>query len=438
MGSYSVLKVGRVTLAWKYRIPTFATFLFDEGDYYERPRGDPMAPDYDHMGTTGYRSTAGAVRERLDELGFTLPFWGGVCDELLAEINDYEVDLVAEALAERDGADAIRRAELEARAQAYLARPSGRTGAEDVTAFVEQLRKGLSVEECPPGTTPGWGRFEHEGDDILIDPSELASEVRRGPLDVDPGVLRISALLEESRIEDYPEIADLFFTRCLVEAVEADAEVDLDLSDVWDEGEDFSNQPAELANELLRKLQVYTRVFSVLSENEPDVRRRAGRGQARTLIQQLDTAPTADAKGRLLEELMAVIFESHPDLKVSERRLDLGDQEIDLVVDNHVDHTFWKKLESPFFFIECKNWASTVGTDEIRDFETKVRDHQPHARFGILVAVGGFSREAKTALARASREPYQLVLVRREDLEELVETSFEVLPWLERLIGRFG
>jgi hypothetical protein len=92
VGSYSVLKVGRVTLAWKYRIPTIATFLFEQGDYYERPRGDPMAPHYDHMGTTGYRSTASAVRERLVEYGFTLPFWGGVCDELLDEVDELQVE----------------------------------------------------------------------------------------------------------------------------------------------------------------------------------------------------------------------------------------------------------------------------------------------------------------------------------------------------------
>jgi hypothetical protein len=177
-------------------------------------------------------------------------------------------------------------------------------------------------------------------------------------------------------------------------------------------------------------------VFSVLSENEPDIRRRAARGEARQLMQQLDAAPSADAKGRVLEELMAVIL--HPDLIVSQRRLRLGDQQIDLVVDNHVDHGLWEKLESPFFLVECKNWASSVGTDEIRDFGTKVRDHQPHARLGILVAVGGFSRKARTALARASREPYQLVLVRREDLEELIDTGFEVLPWLQDLIARFG
>jgi hypothetical protein len=435
MGNYSVLKVGRVSLAWKYRIPTIATFLFEQDDYYRRDDSSGRGVTDTDEPTVGYRSTAGAARQRLDAFGFTLPFWGGVCDELLDEIDEIQVEHLTMALAGSEGAGDIHARELEAKALAHLARPSGRSAADDIAAFIELLRQGIAQTDGPPGgrRVP---RFEKVGDEIFIDPSELAFSVGVDPLTVDAGVLRITPLIEH-RIEDYPEVAELFLIRCLVDAVGDDAEVDLDLSDLDDEGEDFSNQPAELAEELLRKLQVYSRVFSILSDNEPDVRRRAARGQARQLMQQLGTAPTADAKGRVLEELMAVIFQSHPDLLVSQRRLRLGDQEIDLVIDNHVDHGLWAKLDSPFFLTECKNWNSSVGTPEIRDFETKVRDHQPHARLGILVGVGGFSREARTTLARASREPYQLLLVDRADLEELIDTGFQVLPWLERLITRF-
>jgi hypothetical protein len=436
MGSYSVLKVGRVGLAWKYQIPTIATFLFGQTDYYyRRPRREGRDGADTGEATVGYGSTAAAVRRRLDEFGFTLAFWGGVCDELLDEIDEIQVEHVAMALAESEGTGVAATKELEAKAHAHLARPASRSAADDIAAFIELLRDGIAMADGPPGARKAT-RFERVGDEIFIDPSELAFSVGSDPLQVDAGVLRITPLIEH-RIEDYPEVAELFLIRCLVDAVDGDAEVDLDLSDFDDEGEDFSNQPAELAEELLRKLQVYSRVFSILSENEPDVRRRAARGRARQLMQQLDTASTADAKGRVLEDLMAVVFQSHPDLLVSQRRLRLGDQEIDMVVDNHVDHGLWAKLESPLFLAECKNWGSSVGTPEIRDFETKVRDHQPHARLGILVSVGGFTREARTALARASREPYQLVLVARSDLEELIDTGFEVLPWLEGLITRF-
>jgi hypothetical protein len=43
-----------------------------------------------------------------------------------------------------------------------------------------------------------------------------------------------------------------------------------------------------------------------------------------------------------------VIFQSHPDLIVSQRRLLLGDQEIGLVVNNHVDHGLWGEARVAF------------------------------------------------------------------------------------------
>lgn len=440
MGSYSILNVGRTALAWKYRIPTFATFLFKQSDYYDndRPRGDPRDPNYDHMGTRGYRSSAEAVKSHLDELGFTLSFWGGVTAEILAESGAYQIELVSEALAEREGNASMTSNELEALARTHIARRPASSPADDVRQFIAYIRDAIDDETDQPSAEGEGSGFRRIGDDCYIDFDDLGRGIRENALEAHPGVLRVSALLEEERFADYPEVADLFFVRCLLEVVDSNAVVHLDLSDLWDEGENFSNLPAELAEQLLRKLQIYTRVFNVLGQNEPEVRRRAARGQARALMDQLDMAPTADTKGRTLEDLSAVIFGSHPDLRIRERRLNLGDQEIDIVVDNHVDHGFWSKLDSPLFLVECKNWSSNVGTPEIRDFETKVRDHQPHARLGILIAVGGFSREAETALARASREPYQLVLAKREDLDVLLDTGFEVLPWLEGLIARFS
>jgi hypothetical protein len=142
------------------------------------------------------------------------------------------------ALVEREGAGALSAEELEVRAQAHLARPPGRSAAEDIAAFIELLREEIRNEDGPPGAIVGAELFRVKEDDILIDPSELAFGLTRSPLEVDAAVLRITPLLEHE-IEDYPEVADLFLIRCLVDAVEA--EVHLDLSDVWDEGEDFSN-----------------------------------------------------------------------------------------------------------------------------------------------------------------------------------------------------
>ena len=57
-----------------------------------------MAPDYEHMSTTGYRSTASAVRVSPRGARLHPSFWGGVCDELLDDINEIQVDQLTMAL----------------------------------------------------------------------------------------------------------------------------------------------------------------------------------------------------------------------------------------------------------------------------------------------------------------------------------------------------
>jgi hypothetical protein len=68
--------------------------------------------------------------------------------------------------------------------------------------------------------------------------------------------------------------------------------------------------------------------------------------------------------------------------------------------------------------------------------EGKLANHTPLARVGILVAPGGFTSEAFTAIKRSSRDPYTLALATGDDLGELAHGAESVLDWLERLLCR--
>lgn len=192
--------------------------------------------------------------------------------------------------------------------------------------------------------------------------------------------------------------------------------------------------PAWSANLTSRRVQLYNRAFAVLMEHEDEVRRRAGALRIRNLLNELPTAATNERKGHLLEDLVATIFEVEPNFVVAKRRYNLGDQEIDLVVRNHVNNPFWVALNSPLLLVECKNWNAPVGTGEIRDFGTKLRDH-PIARVGFFVAINGFSREVTGALTGARREPYHLVPLDGADLRELVDEGLDVVEWLARKLS---
>jgi hypothetical protein len=132
---------------------------------------------------------------------------------------------------------------------------------------------------------------------------------------------------------------------------------------------------------------------------------------------------------------MAAIFESHPGFVIAHRRYDLGDQEIDLVIRNHLEDGFWRRLESPLILVECKNWSEAVGADQIRDFETKLRDHQPHAKIGFFVAPRGFTKHVDTALVAARREPYQIVPIEMTDIDDLVDSRKNVVDWLAERVS---
>lgn len=110
---------------------------------------------------------------------------------------------------------------------------------------------------------------------------------------------------------------------------------------------------------------------------------------------------------------MRVIFSAPHGLEVASTRYSAGDEEIDLVVKNNVERPFWNALDSPLLFVECKNWSSSVGASEVRDFEMKLLNHGPLARLGFFVAPGGFTEGARTELRRGGRSDHTVVLVDR-------------------------
>lgn len=433
MGSYSVLSVGQVVLQWKYRIPPFLSFLFEEQDFYSdiREELDPYEEDERRV---GYVTTASSAIRRLDDAGFTLAFFAGTYQLLDDEIDAWVLHIVGERLAEERGypEDTSMTDDLAAEHVRSFRRG---TALDDIHRFIGVLRESLSA-----GAHPAILRLSHArrpgGEKVTIDLEELSYDLDQNALQLDPGVLRIGQLLSESSFEDYPEVVWLLFLRLLLETTPSDAEVHLDLWDLWD-GQDLSNQPAVLAEELSRKVRIYNHVFAALSQNEADIRWRVSRSKITAILGQLPAAADPDSKGRLLENLVAAIFESHPDFVVAERRYDIGDQEIDLVIRNHLKDGFWRGLKSPLILVECKNWSTPVGAREIRDFETKLRDHQPHAQIGFFIAPGGFSRHVHEALLRSSREPYQLVPVGLAEIEELAAARKNVVDWLAERISAF-
>ena len=97
-----------------------------------------------------------------------------------------------------------------------------------------------------------------------------------------------------------------------------------------------------------------------------------------------------NAKGRLLEQVISQIISLVRDLHVVGTRIDDGIQEIDIYVRNHNKKYVWADLEG-MIFIECKNWADRVRSNEIMVFGQKLENKGLSS--GVLVAMNGITGE---------------------------------------------
>jgi hypothetical protein len=431
VGSYATLKIGGEELAWKYYVPPVMTFLFTEADFIAVPYLDEKI-DLDEVeeeersetlddrgwAVLGYRSTREGAISTLESFGYTLDYFARLYEEFYDQL-----DAVARGSVSADMEfSELSVAEIEQYVAEWFDAP--RTPRADIDEFVAFLRQ--QAEGGPRERSLGQ-RFE-----------DIQSLLMNRHREVSPATLRLSQFFEEDFHLEIGEVVSLMYLRLVLEAADPECEVLLNLQDIaasmGDDTPEFSRKLfGELGKRLADKVSLYDRVFAVLFDREQDVREQYARTTARHILS--DAPPVSpQEKGRSLEELMRVVFSAPPGLEVSSTRYSTGDEEIDLVVKNNVERPFWAALDSPLLFIECKNWSSSVGASELRDFEVKLMNHGPLARLGFFVAPGGFSSGARTELRRAGRSDYTIVLIDGAAFVEYAESGLPTIEWLERLI----
>ena len=140
-----------------------------------------------------------------------------------------------------------------------------------------------------------------------------------------------------------------------------------------------------------------------------------------------DEADNPADKGQALEDLIAYLFELVPGMSVTARNtLDIGGaQEIDVAFWNE-GHPDGLRLFDYVLLVECKNWARPVGHEDLAVFADKLRSRgRP---LGILVAANGITGDrdslsrAHRQLSRALEEEREILVVTRQEIEELEDT----------------
>jgi hypothetical protein len=150
------------------------------------------------------------------------------------------------------------------------------------------------------------------------------------------------------------------------------------------------------------------------------------------------TATTASGQGKALEDLICYVFERLPGISVTRRNVTnpFHTEEIDVA--------FWNEQHPkglPFLpnvlLVECKNWSTAVGSEQVNWFDTKLRNRG--LSFGILVASNGITgnatdiTDAHNIIAGALKESRRLIVITKNELLSLADTTDFVLMIKEKL-----
>lgn len=156
------------------------------------------------------------------------------------------------------------------------------------------------------------------------------------------------------------------------------------------------------------------RTLSQISRDPEDLRRRLGE-----LWEQTRSEAQPQRKGRLLEDLVALLFRNIPGFQVMKTRDSNRVQEIDVVIANESTDPVWIK-EGPLFVVECKNQKERSDTPELLIFEGKMRRFRQRCTVGFFVAPSGFTTGFASQRSATSTERLLIVPIDREGLETLI------------------
>jgi len=142
-------------------------------------------------------------------------------------------------------------------------------------------------------------------------------------------------------------------------------------------------------------------------------------GELRAMWAQVRTEADRNRKGKLLEELVRLLFQATPGFGRVTTRLDNGTEEIDIKVDNRSADPTWKD-EGVYLLGECKNWSSRCGANEVRAFRAKFSAKYNRVRTGFLFAPGGFTKEVHEDVRSHKEGTVLIILVDDADLERWI------------------
>jgi len=139
------------------------------------------------------------------------------------------------------------------------------------------------------------------------------------------------------------------------------------------------------------------------------------------LVDRVDTASSADEKGRSLEELCARLFETVPGFVVTQR-VYTATEEIDIAIRNGNKETPFDREEA-LILAECKNWSGKCGKDEFVLFHQKIENRSQRCSVGFLISWNGFAGTVTKEMLRGARERVLVIPLSGKEIREAVRSG---------------
>lgn len=145
---------------------------------------------------------------------------------------------------------------------------------------------------------------------------------------------------------------------------------------------------------------------------------------------------TSKKKGKLFEDFVKMFVRLEPGFKIVKRNLRTKSEEIDILIQNKVLSPHWLKYNSPYIMVEAKNWNERIEAKHIRDFVTKIRNHEGYSTMGFFFSTSGFSKGCESELVGIRNTPLKLALIDGEMITKFLKGNHELREFIEEKLPK--
>lgn len=438
MGHYSTLQIGKVDFQWKSYMPPIAMYLFAPDEYKFIKKLDEDG-EGEYLEQCGYNTTARKARLRLENMGFDINLF-----IKFYEILDYELEGYYEYIAGKYNINNMEQSsELSIRQSidllVRLISQSIYVDWDKEKTDVEHLGKvyELPVLKFRKIDKLDYGDFSFTCDYTTFYYETVQEYLSNNASCIPKGLIKVMGVFEEEFIIEYGEellVLSIFLS--LYSLPNDDDEVFFDYGDLlYGEMEDFYDDHYNtLVKKLVDKISIQNMFFNRIKENSFEVLDSYNRNMLKQLWEEVKKKDQSNnEKGRIFEEFITLLLKMDNTVSIESKNLVARDEELDILFSHNFGTSFWNSMNSPCILVECKNWTSKVGVSELRNFETKIRNHSNLSKVGIFFAVNGYAdNSAKEYLMRLGRDEYILILIEGDDIESFLENKYSLEEFLRK------